>query len=215
LFFSTGSTMRRTKEQAAVTRQTILAAAEQLFLERGYDHVSLDQIAEAAGATRGAVHFHFVNKPGLMLTLCEEDYERLLALVERLERLEPEHDPAKEAVALDELLEILVSTLTAYQGNDGRRAMIRAFIAMGLKLTNDERAAFLVVQQRLHAVLNAVFAAAAARGQLAASWTARTAATALFSMMNGLMVGWAMDSEVQLAPAGVEAVRGLIAAFRG
>ncbi len=202
--------MRRTKEQAAVTRQTILAAAEQLFLERGYDHVSLDQIAEAAGATRGAVHFHFVNKPGLMLTLCEEDHDRLLALVERLERLEPE----PTAAPLDELLEILVSTLTAYQGNDGRRAMIRAFMVMGLKLTNDERAAFLVFQRRLLTVITAIFEAAAARGQLAASWTAPRAATALFSLMNGLMVGWAMGSEVQLAPGGVESVRGVMAAFR-
>ena len=232
--------MRRTKEQAAVTRQTILRAAEQLFLERGYDQVSLDQIAEAAGATRGAVHFHFVNKPGVMLSVCEEDHARLLALVEGLERLDPE-----PSVPLDELREMLVGTLKTYQGNDRRRALIRAFMVMGLKLTDDERGAvhidfqrnqavilavleeaparflphdpgpaFLLFQQRLLTVRAAIFEAAAARGQLAAPWTARTAAAALFSMMNGLMVGWAMGNDVQLAPAGVESVRGLMAAFR-
>ena len=200
--------MRRTKEQAAVTRQTILGAAAQLFLERGYDHVSLDQIAEAAGVKRGAVHFHFLNKPGLVLTLCEKDRARLQTLVERLER-EP------SAVPVDELLELLVATLDDYQGDDARRAMIRAFIAMGLKLTDDERAAFIDFQQRLLVVLTAVLEAAERRGQLAASWNPQSAAMALFAMVNGLMVGWALGgTEVQLAPHGIAAVRGLMAAFR-
>ena len=191
-----------------MTRRTILAAAEQLFLARGYDHVSLDQIAEAAGVKRGAVHFHFLNKPGLMLTICEEDRARLQALVELLER-----EPA--AVPFDELLEILAATMNAQQGDDGRRAMIRAFVTMGLKLTDEERAAFLEFQQRMLVVLTEIFQAAAARGQLAASWSPATAAMALYAMMGGLMISWAMGSpEVQLAPGGVEAIRGLIAAFR-
>ncbi len=87
-------------------------------------------------------------------------------------------------------------------------------MVMGLKLTDDERAAFTLFQRRLLTVITAIFEAVSARGQLAAPWTAHTAATALFSLMNGLMVGWAMGSEVQLAPAGVEAVRGVMAAFR-
>lgn len=200
--------MRRTKEQAALTRQTILDAAEQLFLERGYDHVSLDQIAEAAGVKRGAVHFHFLNKPGLLLTVCEQDRARLQSLVERLER-----EPA--AVPLDELFAIISETLNAQQGDDGRRAMTRAFLTMGLKLSDEERSAFLEFQRRLLAVLTAIFAAAAARGQLASYWNPGSAATALYAMMSGLMISWAMgDTEIQLSPGGVEAMRGLVQAFR-
>ena len=57
--------MRRTKEDAEKTRCAILAAAEQLFLERGVAHTSLEQIARHAGVTRGAVYWHFQNKAHL------------------------------------------------------------------------------------------------------------------------------------------------------
>lgn len=45
--------MRRTKLEAETTRETILAVAERLFLESGVTEVSLEQIAVAAGFTRG------------------------------------------------------------------------------------------------------------------------------------------------------------------
>lgn len=57
--------MRRTKEQAEHTRDTILAAAEVLFLEKGVAHTSLEHIARQAGVTRGAVYWHFENKAHL------------------------------------------------------------------------------------------------------------------------------------------------------
>ncbi|WP_165679178.1 TetR family transcriptional regulator, partial [Metapseudomonas otitidis] len=57
--------MRRTKEEAEKTRADILAAAELLFLENGVAHTSLEQIARAAGVTRGAVYWHFQNKAHL------------------------------------------------------------------------------------------------------------------------------------------------------
>jgi TetR/AcrR family transcriptional repressor of mexAB-oprM operon len=57
--------MRRTKEEAEKTRGAILEAAEHLFLENGVAHTSLEQIARAAGVTRGAVYWHFQNKAHL------------------------------------------------------------------------------------------------------------------------------------------------------
>ncbi len=200
--------VRRTKAQAAATRQTILDAAQALFVAHGYEHVSLDQIAEAAGTTRGAVHFHFVNKAGVLLATCEEDRLRLQALVEHLER-EP------SAVPLDGLLEILVEMLSAYQEDEDRRALIRAALSMGLKLADDERDDFLEFEERFVAVMVSVLDAAAARGQLAAPWTARSAAVALFALITGLLMGWALGSrDVQLAPGGVEAIRGIMSSFR-
>ncbi len=57
--------MRRTKEDSEKTRTAILLAAEELFLEKGVSHTSLEQIARAAGVTRGAVYWHFQNKAHL------------------------------------------------------------------------------------------------------------------------------------------------------
>lgn len=53
---------RRTKEDAVATRNGLLDAAEQVFLEQGVSQASLAAIAEQAGATRGAVYWHFKDK---------------------------------------------------------------------------------------------------------------------------------------------------------
>jgi transcriptional regulator, TetR family len=45
---------RRTKADAQTTRNNLLDAAEQLFQSRGVSHTSLNDIATAAGTTRGA-----------------------------------------------------------------------------------------------------------------------------------------------------------------
>lgn len=47
--------------------EALLDAAEQLFLERGYANVSMQQIADAAGFTKGATYYHFQNKEELSL----------------------------------------------------------------------------------------------------------------------------------------------------
>ena len=40
-------------------REQILDAANALFAERGYDEVSIEEIANSAGVTRGLVHHYF------------------------------------------------------------------------------------------------------------------------------------------------------------
>lgn len=54
--------MRRTKAEAAETRDAILTAAEHVFLERGLTQSTLMEIAGHAGVTRGAIYFHFHDK---------------------------------------------------------------------------------------------------------------------------------------------------------
>src|SRR3546814_20198970 len=56
---------RKTKQGAEKTRNEILDAAEILFSERGASRTSLEEIARAAGVTRGAVYWHFRNKVDL------------------------------------------------------------------------------------------------------------------------------------------------------
>lgn len=56
---------RKTKEEAEKTRQTLLASAFKVFNEKGYAKTTLQDIAEDAGVTRGAVYWHFKNKTDL------------------------------------------------------------------------------------------------------------------------------------------------------
>jgi AcrR family transcriptional regulator len=53
------------------TRQRLLAEAQRLFRERGYAATSLEQIADAAEVTKGAIYGHFASKEDLMLSAIE------------------------------------------------------------------------------------------------------------------------------------------------
>lgn len=62
---------RRTKEEALATRNRLLDAAELLFQSQGVSRTSLQQIAEQAGATRGAIYWHFEDKADLFNAMME------------------------------------------------------------------------------------------------------------------------------------------------
>ena len=62
---------RRTKEDALATRHRILDAAEQVFESQGVARTSLQQIAAAAGVTRGAIYWHFKDKAELFSAMMD------------------------------------------------------------------------------------------------------------------------------------------------
>jgi TetR/AcrR family acrAB operon transcriptional repressor len=64
--------MRRTREQADATRAELRDAALAVFAARGYSAARLEEIAERAGVTRGALYHHYVDKPGLYLAVIGE-----------------------------------------------------------------------------------------------------------------------------------------------
>lgn len=63
--------VRKTKEDAMVTRNSILDAAATLFAERGVSGTTLQHIATAAGVTRGAIYWHFDDKGALFNAMIE------------------------------------------------------------------------------------------------------------------------------------------------
>lgn len=63
-------------EQREQTRTRILDAAEELFAQRGYSAASLDEIAETAGYSKGAVYSNFTGKDELFLALMQRRAER-------------------------------------------------------------------------------------------------------------------------------------------
>ena len=62
---------RRTKQDAAATREALLNAAERVFEQRGVSRTSLNKIAQTAGLTRGAVYWHFKDKADLFNAMME------------------------------------------------------------------------------------------------------------------------------------------------
>ena len=64
--------MRRTKKEAARTRKAIVEAALSCFDRHGIAGSTLDQIAAAAGVTKGAIYHHFTGKREILHEIREE-----------------------------------------------------------------------------------------------------------------------------------------------
>lgn len=60
------------------TRTLLLDAAEKLFAGRGLEGAALEEIADAAGYTRGAIYAHFGSKEELFLAVIERQRQRFL-----------------------------------------------------------------------------------------------------------------------------------------
>ena len=63
-------------ERRARTRAQLLEAAACVYAERGVDAATLDQVAEEAGFTKGAVYDHFGSKENLLFALLDEFLSR-------------------------------------------------------------------------------------------------------------------------------------------
>jgi AcrR family transcriptional regulator len=87
--------VRPTREQ---TRARLLDAAGEVFAERGYDRASLDDVAMAAGLTKGAVYSSFAGKDDLFYALMRERIgERLALVTEVVERQVTVQDITRDA----------------------------------------------------------------------------------------------------------------------
>jgi AcrR family transcriptional regulator len=89
------SLTRRQKQQ--LTRKALLEAAARLFCERGLEGTSIDEIAQAAGYTKGAFYANFKSKEELFLVMLDEQFATEL---ERLDKtLAGTDEPQEEARA--------------------------------------------------------------------------------------------------------------------
>src|SRR3712207_6168462 len=72
---------RRTQqERSETTTSELLAAARDLFAERGYAATSLGDITAAAAVTKGALYHHFSGKRDVFEAVCRLEQRRLTEL---------------------------------------------------------------------------------------------------------------------------------------
>ncbi|HET7312048.1 MAG TPA: helix-turn-helix domain-containing protein [Mycobacteriales bacterium] len=119
---------------AGTTRATILAAAQRLFGEKGYDATSLRQIADAVGTTKAAVYYHFPAKEHLLLELSRPWLDALGTLVTEMRRSAHGDGDGEAAATLEAYLDVCIAHLavlnllardpaTANHPDIGRRAL--------------------------------------------------------------------------------------------
>jgi AcrR family transcriptional regulator len=82
---SKSRTKRLTRaQQQAQTRKRVLDAADEVFARRGFYAAGLEEIAEQAGFTRGAVYSNFRSKDDLALAIIEQRIKTVIALLDEV-----------------------------------------------------------------------------------------------------------------------------------
>ncbi|CUX56747.1 TetR/AcrR family transcriptional regulator [Agrobacterium deltaense] len=200
--------MRRTKEEAAETNRQILEAAEHLFLEKGYENVSLEEIAAQCGVTRGAVHWHFKNKHGLLLALRDQAQEPFRLLANDL-------STGRDAASLDRLGDIIAQIFHRLQKDHRHQGIIRVMIRLDLAKATEEKSGGSAFPEEMEGWFTSIFEAAERDVGLAEPWTAAMAGSMLNATVGGLVLEWALrKAPFRLAPDGAMIVRTVLAGMK-
>ena len=184
--------VRKTKQEALETREKLLDAAETLFQREGVSRTSLQQIAQEAGLTRGAVYWHFRDKAELFDAMMKRATMPLEQGVS---------DPASTAndapLTLVELRWRLVNVFWAATHNERMRRVFE--IAMQKVEYTGEMSALkerkLAARRGWREQNRAAFEQAKAQGQMPADLDSHLAAIALVSLVDGLLQHWIADPE--------------------
>ncbi len=179
---------RRTKEDADVTRNRLLDAAESVFYEKGVAHSSLNEIAQTAGATRGAIYWHFKDK----LDLFNAMMDRVTLPMEVVCDLQTESVLAEPLQRVRGLLQRLFSVFMddAHTRRVFEIAMYRVEYVQELRGVRERHQAAL---ERLHALLAADLTLAAQNAGLALSIPPQDAALGLQALFDGLLQAWMLS----------------------
>jgi TetR/AcrR family acrAB operon transcriptional repressor len=201
---------RRTKEEAAATRDGILDAAEQLFAEQGVSRTTLQHIATAAGVTRGAIYWHFDDKVALFNAMMDRVVMPLEAALELLDRCGAE-DP------LQDLREYMLAGLrTTVEDPRARRVFEIALLKM--EVVGELDAVRTRRKQSLEGWMTRAerrIRQAAQRGQVRKGIDPHAAALAMWSLVDGLIRNWMFDpTAYDLMEVGAQAVDAQINGLR-
>lgn len=180
--------VRRTKDEALATRERLLDTAEDVFLARGLSRSSLQDIAAAAGLTRGAIYWHFADKLALfdaMMARIDLPMEQALAAAEA-------EAAAQDGRSADPLLALRTLALVPFTLMREEPRVRRVFTILMHRAEfvgdlaplagrqHEALRAFLVRLERL-------FEAARRAGALAPGTDPRLAAIALLALIDGLL----------------------------
>jgi AcrR family transcriptional regulator len=79
---------RKPKGEGHSRRAEILEAAERIFVEHGYEGATIRKIADEVGLSSTALYMHFADKGEILLQICRDAFDMLLASVRELAALD-------------------------------------------------------------------------------------------------------------------------------
>ena len=181
---------RRTKEEALATRSHILDTAELVFQERGVSRTSLNDIALAAGLTRGAIYWHFKDKGDLFNAM-------MLRVTLPMEQMVHASDDPQLDAPVDHILESFVDALrkTVHDPQVRRVFDIAShkveYVDELDKVWERHRQVHNEMLERVESALKR----AVQRHQIVLRTPARTVAIGLHALIDGLIRTWLLEPE--------------------
>jgi TetR/AcrR family transcriptional regulator, acrAB operon repressor len=193
--------VRRTKDEAQETRNRILDAAEQLFSEHGVSRTSLEDIAQTAGVTRGAIYWHFKDKSDLFAAMVNRVTLPMEALVAR----------SSDDAVDDPLASLKACAVTALKRTATDPQCQRVFDVVTHKC--EYLGEMAGVKRRISSIQKGcvdraeqTIRNAIKRGLLSASVNPRLAAIGLDAMLFGLISNWLTNNDYVALERQAEAV---------
>jgi TetR/AcrR family acrAB operon transcriptional repressor len=182
--------VKKTREATLATRESLLAAALQVFRERGVAHTRLSDVAERAGVTRGAIYWHFKDKAELFQAVCERGTLPVEALL-----AEASQNLQRDPLATVRQLALMALTQLAQHADTQamfdvifHKCEFTADLAPVVAKNDADRAACLSQVQQL-------FEQAVVCGQLPPATDTFLATQGLHAYMVGLMHEWVLNPE--------------------
>jgi TetR/AcrR family acrAB operon transcriptional repressor len=194
--------LRKTKAEAFATRRAILDAAERLFEAQGVSGTSLQDIAAAAGVTRGAVYWHFKDKGDLFNAMMSRVCLPMEAAAAGLAASEASPPLARLRAHLRGILERVAA--------DAQVRRVFQIATQKVEYVDDMAAVrerHLQMRRDHLAVLAHLLRAAQRRGDIVPVPPARQLAIGLHALVDGLIQNWMLDpAGFALRAVGVKAV---------
>ena len=180
--------VRRTKEDAAITREQLLDAAERVFRKRGVARSSLAEVATAAGVTRGAVYWHFRDKADLCAAMCER------AMLP-LETMLSEAGAAQHDDPLGTLRTLALAALTRLALDPRSQAVFEVMLHEGENTPGVPSITERKQRERRHCLVHVerVMQQAVTARQLPEDTDTALATQALHAFIGGIMNNWVQD----------------------
>lgn len=200
--------MRRSREEVAKTCGDILQVAENLFLEKGYENVTLEDVAVELGLSRGAVQWHYKNKEGLLFALCERAQEPFRALA---------RDFAEQtgAASVGKLADVVSSLFDELENDPRQQNLVRVMVLLESVYAERGDRGTPSVGVSLYDNLLPIFAAIDRDSGLPPPWVPQTAASMLCATISGLVKEWGYGGgALRLSPDGQAFIEMILASWK-
>ncbi|WP_067721788.1 TetR/AcrR family transcriptional regulator [Nocardia yamanashiensis] len=178
------------QQTQARTREELLTVATRHFLEHGYAAASLEQIAEEAGYSKGAVYSNFANKDGLCLEVLNQI---------RLSKVGEVVAAIADAESVDAILELFREWAERTIG-DRNWTLLEIEFSTRSRHSESVRTDIADGASQVRAALAAALQLISDRFELAPAMPAEAAALILLSSGVGLGLQRAVDPGVSVEP---------------